>query len=114
MFLLHFIPRKGKGPWLIVMPLILIAILYIVADSISLDERYIVPIALLLSGFILFTLDNRRATTIEGDLVTRIVKLPREKGKNTLIWIELRYWAILMGLTGFIWFISVMFSHYHE
>lgn len=106
--LAHFIQRKGKGPWVVALPLLISVILFIVADGYSWNDKYIGAITLISSGIILFMLDNKREAIIEGDIIMRTVKLPRKKGLNTLMWIEVRYWAIMISAIGIVWLANLL------
>jgi len=91
--LAHFIPHKGKGLFVAVMPLICGIVLFILFDAINLNERYILPVSLLISSFIIWFYDGGPAVIRYG-----ISKTP--KSRNTLFWIEIKYWAIVLGLAG--------------
>ncbi|WP_094571639.1 hypothetical protein [Mucilaginibacter xinganensis] len=102
----HLIHYKGKGIWVLAAPMFVGLILFTVADGFAWNDKYIGAITFLLSGVILFFIDSNRKKVTEGIIVVRTVKLPREKRKNTFMWIEVRYWGILIGLIGLIWLIN--------
>jgi len=105
--LAHFIQHKGKGLWVILLPLFLGILLATLADFLSYGSNYVGATAFLLSGLILFFIDNKRPTTTVGVIVQKVVKLPRVKRKNTLMWIEVRYWAILLAGIGVVWLFNI-------
>lgn len=92
----------------IILPLLLAAVLFTLAEHFSWDDKCILGVAFLLSGVILFYIGNWRKKVTEGTLVVRTVKLPREKGKDTFIWIELKYWGFVVGMMGVIWLVNVV------
>jgi len=104
----HFVHYKGKGILVILLPMALAGILFSVGEAFSWNDKYIPGVAFLISGMILFYIGSWRKKVNEGTLVIRTVKLPREKGKDTFMWIELKYWGILVGLIGVIWLINVV------
>jgi len=106
--LVHLIQKKGKVPWVVVLPLLIAVILFMVADGFSWNDKYIGAITLISSGIILFMIDNKRDEIIQGDIVTRSIKLPRKKGINTLMWIDVQYWAILIGVIGVVWMANLL------
>ncbi|MGZ3944655.1 MAG: hypothetical protein ACXVJB_06910 [Mucilaginibacter sp.] len=112
--LAHFIQHKGKGGWVVALPMFISIILFIVADALSWTDKYIGAITLVSSGFILFMLDNKREEITHGEINIRTVKLPRKKRINTLMWIDVHYWAMLMSLVGFIWLLNLLFANYYE
>jgi hypothetical protein len=91
--LLHFIPRKGKGFLVPALPLIVGIVLFILFDAFNLDERYILSISLLFSSIVIWFYDG-------GPAVVRDGIRQAAKSNNTLFWIEIKYWAIVMGITG--------------
>jgi hypothetical protein len=103
----HFIRYKGKGIWVIVLPLLICLTLAQLLDFFHFDDRYLGGVSFCTSGIILFFMDNGRKTVTEGMLVQKVVKLPREKRKNTLMWIEVRYWAIILFVIGVVWMVNV-------
>ncbi|MCO5946635.1 hypothetical protein [Mucilaginibacter flavidus] len=91
--LAHFIPHNGKGLFVPAIPLICGCVLFILFDGLNWDDRFILPISLLLSSFIIWFYDGGPAVIREG-----IREAP--KSKNTLFWIEIKYWAIVLGIAG--------------
>jgi hypothetical protein len=89
----HFIPHKGKGGLVIILPLFIGIILFLIFDGLGFNDKYILSISLLLSAFIIWFYDGGAALLREG--FNNYVK-----SKNTLFWIEIKYWGILMGITG--------------
>ncbi|TSD66147.1 hypothetical protein FFF34_001735 [Inquilinus sp. KBS0705] len=102
-----FYQRKGKGGWVLGVPLIVAIILFIIADALSINDKYIGVVTLFTSAIILFMIDNKRATAAEGDIIQRTIKLPRQKRINTLMWIEVRYWAMILAVAGVIALINM-------
>jgi hypothetical protein len=78
-----------------------------VADFFPIDRNLIGAFALIVSGVLLFLIDNRRPTITEGDIILKKVKLPRIKNRNTMMWIEVRFWGLLMLVIGVIWLIKL-------
>ena len=103
----HFIQHKGKGIFVVLVPLLLGFAIAVVVDGFSLTDKYVGPITFFISGIILFLLDNKRQKITEGILIERTIRLPRVKRKNTFMWIEVRYWGILISLIGIIWLINL-------
>ncbi len=98
----HFIPHKGKGALVIVLPLLMGIVLFTIADISRLNENYIGSISFLSSSFIIWFYDDGPALLREGP---RNVK----KSRHTLFWIEIKYWALVMGIIGCVW-LSVVIS----
>ena len=94
--LAHFIPHKGKGAIVLVLPLIIALILFTIADAVHLNERYIGAISLLTSSFIIWFYDGGPELLREGFSRTK-------KSKHTLFWIEIKYWALISGIMGCVW-----------
>jgi len=96
----HFIPHKGKGAFVIALPLLIGIVLFILADSFQIKEEnkaYIGPISFLLSSFIIWFYDGGPAVLRDG-----ISKSP--KSRHTLFWIEIKYWGLILGIAGCAWF----------
>lgn len=91
--LAHFIPRKGKGIMVILLPIVIGVILGIIFDAIKLKDQYILPAALILSAFIIWFYDD-------GPKIVRNGFKNYRTSNNTLFWIEIKYWAILLGIIG--------------
>ena len=89
----HFIPRKGKGGLVLALPLIIGIVVFLIFDALQLNDRYVLSISLLLSSFIIWFFDDGPALLREG-----INK--DKKGKHTLFWIEIKYWARALGILG--------------
>ncbi len=89
----HFIPHKGKGSLVFVLPLLTGIILFLIFDGLNLNDKYILPVSLLLSAFIIWFYDG-------GPKVIRDGFSRYEKSKNTLFWIEIKYWSIVLGIIG--------------
>lgn len=106
--IVHFIQVKGKGGWVLGVLLIISVLLFIIADALSWSDKYNGPLTLILSGMILFLIDSKHERIIEGDVVQRPVKLPRIKNRNTLMWIEVRYWGIMFAIVGLVWLINLL------
>jgi hypothetical protein len=106
--LLHLVHFKGKGFWVLIMPIISAIVMFQMADFLPINRNLIGALALIISGILLFLIDNRRTTVIEGDIIKKEIKLPRVKNKNTMMWIEVRYWGLLMAVIGLIWLIKLV------
>src|SRR5258708_38896910 len=89
----HFIQHKGKGFLVIVLPLLIGFILFLIFDGLNWNDQYVFPISLLLSSFAIWFYDGGPALLREG-----IGKTP--KSKHVLYWIEIKYWALVLGLIG--------------
>jgi hypothetical protein len=105
--ILHLMQRKGNGAFVLITPLLIAIMLFILSDIIPINDKYIGAISLILSGIIMFALDNRHKTVTQGSIVPVIIKQPRVKRKNLLMWIEVRYWAIASATVGMIWLINI-------
>ncbi|MCJ8209099.1 hypothetical protein MUY27_05225 [Mucilaginibacter sp. RS28] len=106
--LAHIIQHKGKGGWVIGMPLIIGFVLFVLTDALSINDKYNGAVTFLLSGVSLFVMDNKRVKVYEGAIVQRVVYLPRIKRQHTFMWVELRYCAILITLVGCVWLINLL------
>lgn len=106
--LAHLIQHKGKGGLIVGMPLIVGFVLFVLTDGLSVNDKYNGAVTLLLSGILLFMLDNKRIKVKEGEIVQRVITLPRVKRQNTFMWIELRYLAVAMGLVGLVWLMNLL------
>jgi len=89
--LAHLIPHKGKGLLIFLIPLITGFILALIFDVNTLNDKYILPIALTLSAVFIWFYDG-------GPKIVRDGFKNYQRGNNTLFWIEIKYWAILMGI----------------
>jgi hypothetical protein len=108
--LAHFIHYKGKGGWVIGMPLLIGFMLFVVTSVYAINDRYNGAILLTLSGIKLFMMDNRRIKVYEGEIVQRTITQPKVKRQNTFMWIELRYCAVAIGLAGVVWLVNLLSS----
>jgi hypothetical protein len=89
----HFIRFKGKGVLVILLPLIIGIILFLVFDGLNWNDRYVFPISLLSSSFIIWFYDSGPALLRDG-FSNRI------ESKHTFCWIEIKYWAMVLGIAG--------------
>lgn len=89
----HLIPRTGKGIFVLLIPLLTGFVLALIFDAKDLNDKYIMPIALMLSAAIIWFYDG-------GPKIVRDGFKNYERSNNTLFWIEIKYWAILMGIIG--------------
>lgn len=105
--LAHLIHYKGKGGWVFILPLLSAFILFLLFDGLDLDDNYVGALSLVISGTILFLIDHRGKRVIQGELIQTIVRLPRERNKNTFMWIEARYWGMLMVVIGVVWLVDL-------
>ncbi|MBS1523981.1 MAG: hypothetical protein JST50_23465 [Bacteroidetes bacterium] len=94
--LAHLIPHKGKGGLVLALPLIVALMLFTIADVVHLNEQYIGAISLLSSAFIIWFYDGGPELLREGPKRAK-------KSKNTLFWIEIKYWALISGIIGCVW-----------
>nr|WP_294790314.1 hypothetical protein [uncultured Mucilaginibacter sp.] len=101
--LLHLVKFKGKGFWVILLPMLSAFVLFQLAEFLPINRDFVGAIALTISGTLLFFYDNQRPTIVEGDIIKKKIKLPREKNRNSMMWIEVRYWGLLMVVVGLIW-----------
>lgn len=93
----HFIQRKGKGGWVVVMPMLIAAILFIVFSVAEWNDRYVGAASITISAFILWFLDNGPS------IIHREGNYKDKQGKNVFMWIDVKYWAIILGITGAAW-----------
>lgn len=105
--LLHIVRFKGKGFWVLILPMLSAFILFQLAEFLPINTDLVGAIALIFSGTLLFFYDNKRPTIIEGDIIKKKIKLPREKNRNTMMWIEVRYWGLIMVVVGLIWLVNL-------
>jgi hypothetical protein len=91
--LAHFIPRTGKGFLVLLVPLLAGVTLAIFFDAFNLNDVYILPASLFISSFFIWFFDDGPALLREG--IHNV-----QKSKHTLFWIEIKYWALAMGLLG--------------
>jgi len=89
----HLIRFKGKGFLVIVLPLVFGIILFLIFDGLSWNDEYVFPASLLLSAFTIWFYDGGPAILREG-----FGKTP--KSRHTFMWIEIKYWALVLGLAG--------------
>ena len=91
--LIHLIQHKGKGFLVFILPLIIGFVLFIIFDALNLNDEYVFPVALLLSAFSIWIYDKGPDVLREGFKNV-------EKSKHVLMWIEIKYWAIALGILG--------------
>jgi hypothetical protein len=89
----HFIHFKGKGGWVFGVPIICGVLLFTFCDVTGISNRYFRPICFIISAVILWYVDKGDNLIRYGQNIT--------KRKNTVIFIEMKYWAILLALAGF-------------
>lgn len=87
-------------------PLLVAFVLFQIADLNGFDSEHIGAITLIISGIILFIMDNYREKVIEGDIIQKTISLPRKRNQNTLMQIEMRYWGVFMLVVGMVWVIG--------
>ena len=83
------------------MPLLIAFILFLIFGELAWNEQYIGSISLLLSAIILWFVDNG------PDLLTYSREIKRVKSKNALMWIEVKYWAIVLAIAGCIFLFNL-------
>jgi hypothetical protein len=91
--LAHFIPHKGKGMLVPGLPLVTAVILFMIFDGFNLNDKYIAPLSFIISSFIIWFYDEGPALLREGIGNTA-------KSRHALFWIEIKYWAIVLGMIG--------------
>ncbi|WP_311947625.1 hypothetical protein [Mucilaginibacter terrae] len=95
----HFIHFKGKGALVIVLPMLIAFVLFIIFNALNINDNCVAGTTLITSAIILFYLDYKRENVNTG-LIQLTGKI--QSGKNTVLWIDMRYWAVLMGVGGMI------------
>ncbi|MBL4675245.1 MAG: hypothetical protein JKY70_03420 [Mucilaginibacter sp.] len=90
--ILHLIQRRGKGGWVLAIPLICGAILFILADAAGLGEKYARPATFFISAAIVWFFDKGHQLLHYGRNIN--------KGQNTLMWIDMKFWAIPFAVAG--------------
>lgn len=95
--LAHFIQRKGKGAWVVVMPMLIAAILFIVFSVAEWNDKYVGAASIIISAFVLWFLDNG------SSILHREAGYEQKQGKNELMWIDVKYRAIILGIVGSGW-----------
>src|ERR1051326_1947919 len=89
----HFIPSKGKGMLVLGLPLLAGFVLFLIFNALNLDDSYVLPIALLFSAFFIWFFDG-------GPALLKYGLSNSPKSNHTLFWIEIKYWALAIGLLG--------------
>lgn len=92
--LAHLIKYKGKGYLVLVLPLFTAFLLFLIFNGMALNDKYVGAISLLLSSFIIWFIDDGPEALRNG------FKRQDTTGKNTFMWIEIKYWAIVLGIAG--------------
>jgi hypothetical protein len=90
--LTHLIYHKGKGLWVLAVPLVSGIVLFSICDIAGIDTRFARPFCFFLSAAIIWFVDAGHHLILYGK--------NSNKGKNTLYWIDMKYWAILLALAG--------------
>lgn len=90
----HFIRFKGKGMWVFSVPLICSIVLFMYCDISGTDSRYVRPACLLISAVILWFVDKGHHLILYSKNTSRDV--------NSIMWIDVKYWAIALAIAGFI------------
>ena len=93
----HIIRYKGRGAWVIGMPLLIGLLLFIFTSVLNVNDTYNRDISLLASCLLLLLIDNK-PTVIDDGVIQKTGK--RQTGIHTFMWIEMRYWAIFWGVLG--------------
>jgi hypothetical protein len=91
--LAHFIRITGKGYLVFLLPVIIAFIGFILFGQFNWNDQFVLPISLLLSSFIIWFYDGGVALLREG-----FGKVP--KSRHTLFFIEIKYWALILGIIG--------------
>ncbi|RYZ96862.1 MAG: hypothetical protein EOP47_22950 [Sphingobacteriaceae bacterium] len=90
--LAHLIHYEGKGHLVITLPLVIAIVLFVAADAFNFNRRYIGSISLMLSSVILWVLDGG------PDMLNYDPGVRAPRRKNALMWIPVKYWAIILGI----------------
>ncbi|MGZ3756387.1 MAG: hypothetical protein ACXVAY_07840 [Mucilaginibacter sp.] len=90
----HSIYIKGKGYWVFLVPIATACVLFTVCSVTGLNDKYVRPVTLLISSFILWFMDGGPAALKDG------IDIQHQKGKNSRLWLEVKYWALLRGIIG--------------
>ncbi|MFA6249259.1 MAG: hypothetical protein WC615_20120 [Mucilaginibacter sp.] len=90
--LAHLIYHKGKGRWVMAVPLICGIVLFSICDIAGVDTKFARPACFFLSAAIIWFVDAGHHLILYGK--------NSNKGQNTLYWIDMKYWAILLALAG--------------
>ena len=90
----HLIHFKGRGNWVLATPLIAGIVLFMFCDIAEIDTGYVRPACLLISAVILWFADKGHHLILYG-------KSPN-KGKNSMLWVDMKYWAIIMAVLAFV------------
>ena len=93
--LAHLIHYEGKGGWVLGLPILIALIFFTVFNLLNLNELYVRSLTFLLSAFILWFVDGGPAMLRDWPNNTK-----SKKNKNRFMWIEMKYWALLMGVIG--------------
>ena len=89
--LLHF---KGKGGWVLGLPLAIAVVLFIFCDAMDISTKYNRPLCLIISSVIIWFVDKGPELLSHGK--------NGNKGLNTFMWIDMKFWAIVLALIGFV------------
>jgi hypothetical protein len=92
----HFIHYKGKGGLVLLFPLLIGVMLAMVFEAFKVADKYLLPLSLLLSSILLYLIDNKTVDSI-GEINMKPVK-----ADNSLMWIKMKYWAIILGIIGLV------------
>jgi hypothetical protein len=89
----HFIPHKGKGMLVLGLPLLVGVFLFLIFGATGLNDQYVLPASFLISAFFIWFFDGGPALLREG--INNA-----QKSNHTLFWIEIKYWALVLGVSG--------------
>jgi len=102
MMLSHLIQHRGKGMWVFLAPLFTGFFFALIFDGLNLQGKYLPPSAILLSSIIIWLIDNK--TRAKEPVV-------RQRIRNTLMWIDMKYWAFALGAFGIILSFAAAFNY---
>ncbi|TWR28357.1 hypothetical protein FPZ42_03840 [Mucilaginibacter achroorhodeus] len=88
----HFIQHRGKGHLVLAAPLIVGVILFVFTDAIGHGEKYVRPATFFISAAFVWFYDKGPLLLQLGRNVNR--------GQNTLMWIDMKFWAIPLAIAG--------------
>jgi len=89
----HLLQVRGKGWLVLALPLIAGIVLFQTFDVLNWNEDYILSISFLFSAFFIWFYDKGPHVLTYG-----IKNSP--KSKHTLRFIEIKYWALVLGIVG--------------
>lgn len=89
---------------ILALPFMIAIVLFILVNDNTTFDRYIGAISIMLSSIICWFVDGGPSILKKGATITFT------KGKNTLMWIELKYWAIVSAVGGCVWLVFLLIN----